>query len=215
MHVSFALCEMLSRIKTAPPDAGRVRDWLWGMVDEGEEAWSTAGWRYGGSGVEIQGIRILGIGPLDPNPIIDHLSSPQDCEREEVEGQEEEPEEVEEGPEGLKEEEPEGIEGEEVEEGESEGIKEEEMKDHGMDPHYPETIQEAYGRFEAEFRRLMGRVHEGLVVLAVTHGDAVGRSVSLCQPNAVVYEVGNAGYCCLSDEFALIEEHGVGYFVYA
>ena len=179
VSVSFGLCEMLSRIKTAPPDAGRVSDWLWGDVDEGDHnsAWSTAGWRKGGN-MTVQGIRIVGIRCTDQGS-------------EEVEG--------------------------EVDQG-SEEVEGEVEEDQEVDPSYPETISDAYGRFDAEFRRLMLQVKDGEVVVAVTHGDAVGRSVAMCEPNAVVYEVSNTGYCCLnaaaedSRKVDLIDEHGLGYY---
>jgi broad specificity phosphatase PhoE len=168
VEVSFGLCEMLSRIKTAPPDARRVIEWLWGSGDEGEgegSSWSTVGWRRGGQ-MEVQGIRIIGIS-ANNNPQAS-------VEKEEDEGK-------------------------------------------GEDPCYPESIAQAYGRFDAEFRRLSMQVKEEEVVLAVTHGDAVGRCCAMSDPNTMVYEVVNTGYCCLAatgeeGAFALIEAQGVGYY---
>ena len=167
IHVSFGLCEMLSRIKTAPLNATRVSKWLWGMEDEGDEDWSTIGWQRGGD-VVVQGVQIIGIGPSTS-------SQPKEKDKEE-----------------------------------QEQVEDESQK---LDPCYPETFVEAYDRFDAEFRRLMTMVHEGQVVLAVTHGDAVGRSVNLCEPNAVVYEVRNAAFGCLSQKLTLIGQEGVEYFV--
>jgi broad specificity phosphatase PhoE len=172
VEVSFGLCEMLSRIKTAPPDARRVSEWLWGAGDDGEgegegSSWSTVGWRRGGQ-IEVLGIRIIGI-------------SADDTPQASVEDEEEEEE------------------------------------DKGEDPCYPESIAQAYGRFDDEFRRLSMQVKDDEVVLAVTHGDAVGRSCTMSDPNSIVYEVANTGYCCLAATgegggFDLIEAQGVGYY---
>ncbi|GAX72711.1 hypothetical protein CEUSTIGMA_g167.t1 [Chlamydomonas eustigma] len=60
-------------------------------------------------------------------------------------------------------------------------------------PVAPERAEEAMSRFKSVIN-LIADAHPDENVLLVTHGDAVGHAVTMCQPEAVAYEVSYTGY---------------------